>query len=252
MISEQTDAIVLRVFPWSETSCIATLFTRDFGKISVLAKGARRPKSPFEAALDLLSVCRIVFIPKAGDVLDLLTEAKLTRRFRAGARDLLRLYAGYYVCELLDRVTLRDDRHTEVFALAEQTLDALARTDLEIRAIVLRWELQLMRMLGHLPSWNQCSQCGEPIPDAATSVFGAEAGGVLCERCQAGQRLMVQITSRERTLLREFSTPQWQDIELSDYISTGRKTIRSVVQKYLTVLLDRKLNLHSYLEELGR
>lgn len=77
MPAEKTLAIVLRVVEFSETSCIATLFTRDFGKIGALAKGARRPKSPFDSALDLLAVCRIVFIDKSADVLDLLTEARL-------------------------------------------------------------------------------------------------------------------------------------------------------------------------------
>ena len=87
MPSEKTLAIVLRVIDFSESSCVVHLFTRDFGKIGGLAKGARRPKSPFEAALDLLAVCRIVFLHKSSESLDLLTEAKLERRFRAATRD---------------------------------------------------------------------------------------------------------------------------------------------------------------------
>ncbi len=252
MIAEQTDALVLRVFPWSETSCIATLYTRDFGKVTVVAKGVRRPKSPFEAALDLLSICRIVFIPKAGDALSLLTEAKLTKRFRAGTRDLLRLYAGYYVCELLDRFTDRDDRQADVFDLAVDTLDALAREELDIRAVVLRWEMQLLRMLGHLPTWDNCSQCGDPIAEDLASVFGAEAGGVLCPSCRIGQRQMIQISVLERATLRQFSGANWQQNTMPQYITNGRATIRAVVQRYLNVLLERKLQLHSYLEELGR
>ena len=95
MSSEKDLAIVLRVVPFSETSCVTTLFTRDLGKVSCLAKGARRRKSPFEGALDLLSVCRVVFLHKNSDALDLLTEAKLERRFRAASRSLSCLYAGY-------------------------------------------------------------------------------------------------------------------------------------------------------------
>ncbi len=81
MSSEKTLAIVVRVVEFSESSCVVTLFTRDFGKVGALAKGARRPKSSFESALDLLAVCRIVFLHKSSDTLDLLTEAKLERRF---------------------------------------------------------------------------------------------------------------------------------------------------------------------------
>ncbi|MFM7928683.1 MAG: DNA repair protein RecO, partial [Pirellula sp.] len=83
MSLEKTDAIVLKTVEWSETSLVVTLFTRDFGKISAIAKGARRLKSPFESALDLLSLSSVVFLKKSGESLDLLTEAKLLRRFRS-------------------------------------------------------------------------------------------------------------------------------------------------------------------------
>ena len=63
------------------------MFSRDLASRQ-LAKGARRPKGPFESALDLLSLCRIVFLRKSSDALDLLTEARLERRFRVVGRDL--------------------------------------------------------------------------------------------------------------------------------------------------------------------
>src|SRR5438309_3395609 len=125
MPSEKSRAIVLKVIEFSETSCVLTLFTEDFGKIGALAKGARRPKSPFEGALDLLALVRIVFLRKSGDSLDLLTEARLERRFRSGQRQLSRLYAGYYVAELLNELTDKGDPHPELFQAAEQTLLAL-------------------------------------------------------------------------------------------------------------------------------
>src|SRR4029079_2814514 len=94
-----------------------SLFTEKFGKISALAKGARRPKGPFESALDLLAVVRIVFLHKSSDALDLLTEAKLERSFRAADRDLSRLYAGYYVAELLTELTDAGDPHPDLFSV---------------------------------------------------------------------------------------------------------------------------------------
>src|SRR5512136_1851975 len=115
MASEKTSAIVIRAVDFSETSLIVTLFTRDFGKIGALAKGARRLKSPFESALDLLALCRIVFLHKSSEALDLMTEAKLVRRFRPPGRSLPALYAAYYVAELLGAMTDDDDPHPELF-----------------------------------------------------------------------------------------------------------------------------------------
>ena len=98
---DPTTAIVLRTIEFSETSLIVVLLTRDFGRLSAMAKGARRPKGPFEGSLDLLSVCRVVVLRKRSDTLDLLTEAKLQRRFRGADRSMERLYGGYYVAEML-------------------------------------------------------------------------------------------------------------------------------------------------------
>lgn len=250
--AEQTDAIVLRVFPWSETSCIASIYTRDFGKLSVLAKGARRPKSPFEAALDLLSYCRVVFIPKSGDALYLLTEAKLLRRFRAGTNDLLRLYCGYYIAELIERLTDKGDVQSELFELAEQTMLALHERGSEIRAIVLRFELQLLRIVGHLPTWRLCAQCGQDVPLDGTAVFGLLAGGVLCGTCQVGARQQVQMLAPVRQTLDSFSCDAWREIPLNYYPDKHRAALRGIMKQFLTVLLDRKLQMHAYLDDLGR
>src|SRR3990172_9397435 len=126
MPSEKASAIVIRTVEFSETSLVVTLFTREFGKIGALAKGARRLKGPFESALDVLALCRIVFLHKSSDALDLLTEAKLLRRFRPAGRELSGLYAGYYVAELLDELNDLNDPHPEFFDLADETLEALA------------------------------------------------------------------------------------------------------------------------------
>ena len=102
MAAVRSLGLVLRSVDVFETSKVLTLFTRDLGKVSALGKGARRLKSPFQAALDLLSVCDIVVLHKGSEALDLLTEAVLVERYDSLRRDLAALYAGYYIAELLD------------------------------------------------------------------------------------------------------------------------------------------------------
>src|ERR671934_583625 len=101
MPAEKALGLVVRTHDWSETSRIAVLFTRELGKVRVLAKGGRRLKSNFEVALDLLTVCSIVLLRKSSGSLDLLTEARVVQRFGRLRRDLPALYAAYYIAELL-------------------------------------------------------------------------------------------------------------------------------------------------------
>ena len=99
-------ALVLRTVEVFETSLVVTLFTRELGKVSVLAKGARRLKSPFQGGLDLLGVSDIVMLHKASESLDLLTEAAPVERFRISSPR-----SGGPVCRLLHRRTaVRPDR----------------------------------------------------------------------------------------------------------------------------------------------
>lgn len=249
---EQSDALILRIYPWSETSLIANIYTREFGKLSVLAKGARRPKGPFEAALDLLSICRVVFISKASDALDILTEAKLQKRFRAGSSDLLRLYAGYYLAELLDRGLDKGAQQPEIYDLAVATLAALDEPAVDVRAAVLRLELQLLRLTGHQPSLSNCAHCGGQLEPSGWVLFGLTSGGVVCRACRNGATQVVRIPTQIRDLLDEFSQPNWQTLDLTQQLTDSNAALRSVIQKYLTVQLDRELLLHRYLEELGR
>src|SRR5215471_21695129 len=124
MPAEKANALVLRTTDWSETSRIATLWTREFGKVRVLAKGGRRLRSAFESALDLLTVCSIVLLRKSSGSLDLLTEAQVVRRFPRLRQDLGALYAAYYVAELLADWTEEYDPHPALYDEALATLRA--------------------------------------------------------------------------------------------------------------------------------
>lgn len=247
MLSEKSLAIVLRVVEFSETSCVLTLFTQEFGKISALAKGARRPKSPFESALDLLAVCRIVFLHKSSDALDLLTEAKLERRFRAATRDLSRLYAGYYVAELLNELTDASDPHPELYQEADATLLALDQQG-EVDATVLRFEMTALRLLGHLPMLDACVVCGAGLAGPGRVAFGLLAGGTLCGRCRVGQRQIVSVSSEVMDTLRRFSAEgDGAGLRHAEIARPVRGELRGVLNRYLCNLLGRRPRMHAYL-----
>ncbi len=125
MSTEKALALVVRGTDWSETSRIATLWTREFGKVRALAKGGRRLKSSFEVAFDLLTVCHVVVIRKPSGGLDLLTEAQVAERFPHLRTDLAALYAGYYIAELLADGTQDYDPHPALFDAAVGTLRGL-------------------------------------------------------------------------------------------------------------------------------
>jgi DNA repair protein RecO (recombination protein O) len=249
MSSEKTTAIVIRLIDFSESSAVVTLFTRDFGKITGLAKGARRPKSAFESALDLLAVVRIVFLHKSSDALDLLTEAKLERRFRAATRDLSRLYAGYYIAELLNDLTDAGDPHPELFDTADAALLALDGAG-EVAAILVRFELSLLRLVGHLPELDACIECGTPIASTGRVAFGHLSGGVLCAKCRSGKRQVASVTAETVGVLRELVTSEapWNESRIE---RQRLGEIRGLLNQYLANLLGRRPKMFAWLGTLA-
>jgi DNA repair protein RecO (recombination protein O) len=250
MSSEKASAIVIRTVEFSETSLVVTLFTREYGKIGALAKGARRIKGPFESALDLLGLCRIVFLHKASDALDLLTEAKLLRRFRPAGHDLSGLYGAYYVAELLDQLTDEDDPHPELFDLADETLAALAAGE-GVAKWIMRFELRALGLLGHAPSLDACVECGAPVAQTGRVAFGQLDGGVLCVKCRGGKKQVASVGAgvlRAMAQLANSDSRAWQRLEI-DPRSLGE--LRGLLNNYFTHLMGRKPKMHEYLGVLG-
>jgi DNA repair protein RecO (recombination protein O) len=194
-----------------------------------------------------------VFLRKSADVLDLLTEAKLERRFRAATRDLSRLYAGYYVVELLREMTDTHDPHEALFDAAMGAITALDG-DGDVFATVLRFELAALRELGHLPSLAECVGCGCPVEASERVAFGYLAGGVLCPACRPGQHSVVNVSGPTLLMLRRFAR-EAESTTTSDVSSNTpmvpvalRGELRAVMNHYIANLLGRTPRLHPWLQ----
>ena len=252
MAAEKARAIVIRTFPFGESSCVVTLFTREYGKLRALAKGAWRPKSGFDAALDLLSICQVLVLRKSTDALDLLTEACLEHRFRVG-RSQAAFLGGMDVAELLDTLTADGDPQPELFDVAHATLRTLSAprhahdhdtsttelTDGLVRALVAHTELAMLRLVGHAPALVRCAECGGGVEGGSRIAFGMLDGGVLCERCRGGKRAVVSISTDCLAALQLLAgtSDAWRSLALPPPIDGE---VRAVMNTMLSHLLGRR------------
>lgn len=248
MAALRTPALVLRSVDVFETSKVVTLFTRELGKVSALAKGARRLKGPFQSALDLLSVCDIVVLHKATESLDLLTEAELVERFEPLHRELPAWYAGLYISELLDDLTHHHDPHPRLFDAAVVTLRSLGDPVLRPGRI-LRFELAGLRELGLMPALEACVHCGANVAiesPADTVAFALATGGLLCPSCRPGQPHVTTLSARTLSALRSLAAPgpAWRQL---DYRPAALGPLRGTVGAVISHLLGRRPRMQSYL-----
>jgi DNA repair protein RecO (recombination protein O) len=242
--TEKATGLVLRTTDWSESSRIATLWTREFGKVRVLAKGGRRLRSNFESALDLLTLCSIVLLRKTSGGLDLLTEAQVVRRFTRLGNALPALYAAYYVAELLSDWTEENDPHPTLFDEALQTLDALGAPETPTGPRLARFEMVLLRELGYRPALEVCAICAAEL-DGKALAFSPPAGGALCRACQPRERDRRPLLEDTWLALRRLSDDP--EAALAPYSPEVRAEIRQILNQYVTWSMGRRPRLLSYL-----
>ena len=168
-------AFVLHQWDWSETSLILDLFTRDRGRLAAVAKGAKRPYSQLRPVLMpfqrlLVSTAK----PKAEDGADILGLRSAEYAGAGVALPPARLFAGFYLNELLLKLLARGDPHERLFDAYADTLQALALGDDEpaLRA----FELVLLRETGVLPELGLTTSTQAPVQPGRSYQLRAEAG----------------------------------------------------------------------------
>ena len=185
-----TEAIVLRGMKFRDTSKIVSLYTRRFGRLSVIAKGARDRKNRFGAALEPMSFVTAVFYRKERQDLHLLSQCDLVDGFRRMTDDMDRLATGLAVVELVSGVTHDEEANEGLFTLLLSTLTAIDRATKNPSIALYYFEVKLAHVLGFQAGFHQCLGCGRPLDerslDASGSSFLLDRGGCLCGSCRPG------------------------------------------------------------------
>jgi DNA repair protein RecO (recombination protein O) len=181
---EKTDAIVLRVTPFSATSHVVTWLTRDRGRLFTLVKGATRSRSVFLGQYDLHYTCELLYYGKEQGGVAIAKECAPVKP-RTGLRADWRaaLCAGYS-SELVAWCTMPGQPVPLVYELLDSVLDFLSEHG--ARRTILPWfELMLLSALGLAPRLDSCSLCGTAVVPEIRTALAPRHGGVLCQTCRA-------------------------------------------------------------------
>jgi len=143
------DAIVLKRRNTGEADRSLTLFTKNYGKIRVLARGVRKISSKRAPHIEVFT--RIIVTVHKGKGIDSLTDVAPVATYGAVRTDLKRVGAAYYLCELIDGLLPEEQIHTDVFDLLATALTTLATVDRgRVDVLRVRFATALLRMLGYL------------------------------------------------------------------------------------------------------
>jgi DNA repair protein RecO (recombination protein O) len=181
----KTEAIVLSAMKYRDTSKIVRLYTREFGRLSVLAKGARETKSRFRSSLEPLNHVLAVLYKKEHRELQLLSQCDVLTSFRHIAEDMDKLQAALSGVELVTLVAHEEERNEDLFDLLLSFLRAVNDATKNVKVALYYFEMKLTGLLGFQPELDMCSQCGRSIGEKEEGVYGFGPSGILCESCGA-------------------------------------------------------------------
>lgn len=173
------EAICIRQWDWSETSQTVSLFMRATGIVRAVAKGSKRPKSPFSGGLEVLTLGEATFTLKRPGALSIVTAWDLRDPFPAIRRELARFHTGVLIADLLHHALREEDPHAGLFDATARALAELTSTPTDAARTLLTFQWALARETGHRPDLDRHADTGAALDPAQTYVFSSELGGLV-------------------------------------------------------------------------
>jgi DNA repair protein RecO (recombination protein O) len=236
----KTDAFVLRGRNLGEADRIFTLFTRSRGKLDAVAKGVRRVKSHVAGKLEFLTEASLTL--HAGRSLDVITSAAILHSEWERLVDPGAFAAAHVVAELVDAFCEPDLAQVEIYTLLRSVVRALAASALP-RALLTRFELRLLDVLGLLPELSVCLRCGKTLNDEAW--LDPASGGLVCSACHTGGDAG-RLVEGEIDNLRGLAAPRGARAALIAVPPVAR-----AVDALVTYHLGKRAKASAFLEELA-
>ncbi|HEY9052432.1 MAG TPA: DNA repair protein RecO [Gammaproteobacteria bacterium] len=220
-------AYILHHYAYRDTSQIIELFTRDYGRLSVISRGTRSAKSKLKSILQVFRPLHVSWSGK-GDLPSLtMAESAEARMPQLSGKA---LPSAFYLNELLMRLLHRHDVHDDIFNLYHHTLFTLAETD-QLEVTLRLFEKQLLNLLGFGINLDTDAESGEPIVEDGHYVYYIEHGPVALKSDEQ-QQLAHHLVIKGRSLLSFDRDKLETDAE--------RKEVKSLMRLVLSYYLGEK------------
>jgi len=186
----ETEAIVLRQYPFAEADLVVVFFSREYGRVRALARGAKRPKSRTGPVLEPLNHIRLTFFLRDGAELGRVSECDLIHSYLARTASVERFYVFSYLAELVSELVQDNNPSPVLFRLLLATLETGTAEPLG-EGLLRYFELWALRLQGLLPNYEYCSACGTCVKEDGFFLV-PETGLGRCRSCARGSGLLIR------------------------------------------------------------
>ncbi len=229
----KTEGIVLREIEYKDNDKLLTVLTKDYGKITVKARGIKSQRSRLKAACQLLTFSEFTLIEKLGRYT--VTEANVNEMFLRLREDIERLYLATYFAQVCDVVAQEEDPNPQILSLLLNSLYAISKLDKPQRLVKAAFELRLMCISGFLPDLRGCMVCGKPDPDR----FNITQGALQCASCPSGDDIRMPIRAGTLAAMRYITTCDAKKLFSFQLSEEGAQELEHITESYISTRLER-------------
>lgn len=236
----KTPAVILHSIDFAESDKLVTCFTRDFGKLRGIAKGAKRSRKRFGSGLEPLTCSAVCFFEKEKASLVRLDHCEIVHCYPLIHSDMLRLgYAGY-IAELISVTVAERERSSELFVLLTGFLELLNQPAFR-EEFVRIFELRLLALAGFQPELRSCVICRKEAQDRNRHWFCQSKGGLICSNCIRESLDRANLSWGTIRTLQRAQTIELAKIRRLVFSSQAREESRRILPHFIEYRIEKPL-----------
>lgn len=249
-VETTTPAVVIRSRLFGEADKIVTFLTRDHGKLSGIAKGAKHSKRRFVNVLEPFTHVQLRLRQRSSSDLAFIEACELLDAHLSFARDLTKFGYASYMLELTDRMVREREAGQETYDLVRNALGLLDRA-LPETGLLRAFELQLLRLTGYEPVLDRCGRCGRAAVEVTCMYVHPGRGGVVCAGCRGEGRAYVASAATLARLVVLAATPLGGDDATGLALPAGMGAeARALVRSFFAANLAKPLASERFLDDI--
>ena len=245
----RTDAIILRRTDFGEADRLLTVYTAEFGKLRLLAKGVRKTASRKAGHVELFMLTNMLVA--RGRTWDIVSQAEIVEAYRDLRENLDRTSQAYYLAELVDRFTEEHDANAPLFELLALSLAHLSHADDTFMALRF-FELHLLSLTGYQPQLRFCVTCQEALEPVENNYFSRVNGGMLCPSHGQNRPDAELMPLAVLKVLRYIQSEPWEKVANLQLTPVTRRQVEQLLLGYITFVLERNLKSVDFIRKLRR
>ncbi|NLN74702.1 MAG: DNA repair protein RecO [Armatimonadetes bacterium] len=244
MRTYSANGIVLRRIDLGEKDRILTIFTREYGKLSAVAKGSRRPGGRFGSVSEPFTYSKLML--SSGRDLDVLSQCEIKESFPHIRCDIANIAYGIYMLELVNAFLDKRQPNPDMFDTLLSAMYILeSGTDPEITTRF--FELQLLSILGYEPSVDACIRCGRRPADGRI-FFSSSLGGIVCARCDAPPKDSVKARAAVASYILALRRAEPHKLKDMRVPKGARRDLALILRRHIRYQLEHDLKSVEFLD----